>query len=126
MLGKLQDLFTNCWEKGTLPEDLRDVVIISLYKNMGEKSDFKLPRQHPTLHCRENLGWCLAEQAHPNNSTGKHARKPVWDRHDLCAATESGEMQGKDRSVYTAFKDLTKAFDTVNCDGLWKILARLG
>ena len=39
MLDKLQDLFTNCWEKGTLPQDLRDAVIVSLYKNKGEKSD---------------------------------------------------------------------------------------
>ena len=29
-------------------------------------------------------------------------------------------------SLYAAFVDLTKAFDTVSCDGLWKILAHLG
>ena len=40
VLGKLQDLFTNCWEKGTLPEDLRDRVTVSLYKNEGNKSDW--------------------------------------------------------------------------------------
>ena len=28
--------------------------------------------------------------------------------------------------LYAAFLDLTKAFDTVSCDGLWKTLARLG
>ena len=39
VLDKLQDLFTNCWEKGTLPQDLMDAVIVSLYKNKGEKSD---------------------------------------------------------------------------------------
>ena len=39
VFGELQDLFTNCWEKGTLPQDLRDAVIVSLYKNKGEKSD---------------------------------------------------------------------------------------
>ena len=39
MLDKFQDLFANCWEKGTLPQDLRDAVIVSLYKNKGEKSD---------------------------------------------------------------------------------------
>ena len=39
VLNKLQNLFTHCWEKGTLPEDLRDAVIVSLYKNKGEKSD---------------------------------------------------------------------------------------
>ena len=32
VLDKLQDLFTNSWEKGTLPQDLRDAVIVSLYK----------------------------------------------------------------------------------------------
>ena len=31
---------------------------------------FKLPRHHPTLHCRQNLGSRLAEQAHPNDSKG--------------------------------------------------------
>ena len=44
VLDKLQDLFTNCWEKGTLPQDIRDAVIVSLYKKkkkQGEKSDFQ-------------------------------------------------------------------------------------
>ena len=36
VLDKLQDLFTDCWEKGTLPQDLRDAVIVFLYKNKGE------------------------------------------------------------------------------------------
>ena len=39
VLVKLQDLFTNCWEKGTLPQDLRDAVVVSLYKIKGEKPD---------------------------------------------------------------------------------------
>ena len=39
VLDKLQDLFTNCWEKGTPPQDLRDAVIVSLYKNKAEKSN---------------------------------------------------------------------------------------
>ena len=40
-------------------------------------------------------------------------------RHDLRAEEDTGEMQRK------VFVDLTKAFDTVSRDGLWKILARL-
>ena len=39
VLDKLQDLFINCMEKGTLLQYLRDVVTVSLYKNKGEKSD---------------------------------------------------------------------------------------
>ena len=40
VFDKFQDLFTNCWEKGTPPQDLRNAVIVSLCtKNKGEKSD---------------------------------------------------------------------------------------
>ena len=30
------------------------------------------------------------------------------------------------RDLYTAFVDLTKAFDTVSQDGLWKIMGKFG
>ena len=39
VLDKLQDLFTNYSEKGTLPEDLRDTVTVSVYENKRDKSD---------------------------------------------------------------------------------------
>ena len=39
VVDNLQDLFTNCWEKDTLPQDLRDAVTVSLYKSKAEKSD---------------------------------------------------------------------------------------
>ena len=62
VVDKLQDLFTNCWEKGTLPEDLRDAVIVSLYKKQGRKIRlFKLLRHHSALHCRQNICSRLAE-----------------------------------------------------------------
>ena len=57
MLDKLQDLFTNCWEEGTLPQDLRDAVIVSLYKNKGEKSDWSNNRGITLL---SNAGQILA------------------------------------------------------------------
>ena len=55
----------------------------------------------------------LAEQAHPNDSTGKHARKPVWiqfqqmgDRHDLRAKADSGEMQRTEHGSICSFRRL--------------------
>ena len=126
VLDLLQDVFTNWWEKGTVLQDLRDAVTVSLYKNKGAKIRlFKLSRHYPTLHCRQNLGSHLAEWAHPNNSTGKHARKPVWvqvqqrdSRHDLHAEADTEEIQRTEHSFICAFIDMTKAFDTVNHDGL--------
>ena len=38
VLNELQDLFTNCWENGTLPHDLKAAVIVYLYKHKGVKS----------------------------------------------------------------------------------------
>jgi len=37
--SKLHELFVCCWQQGKLPQDLRDALIITLYKNKGEKSD---------------------------------------------------------------------------------------
>ena len=39
LVEKLTNLFSLCWEKGVAPKDLRDAVIVSLYKNKGDKSD---------------------------------------------------------------------------------------
>ena len=35
LLEELTELFDMCWNNGTLPQDLRDAVIVSLYKNKG-------------------------------------------------------------------------------------------
>ncbi|XP_037790205.1 uncharacterized protein LOC119585608 [Penaeus monodon] len=37
--SKLHELLVCCWEQSKLPRDLRDAVLITLYKNKGEKSD---------------------------------------------------------------------------------------
>ena len=71
VLDKPQDKFTNCWEKGTVSEDLRDAVIVSMYKTKGKIRLFKLPRHHQIFHYRQNLGPRLTEQVHPNDSEGK-------------------------------------------------------
>ena len=56
VLGKLQDLFTNCWEKGTLPKDLSCSHCLSVQKQRRKIRLFKLQRHYLTLHCRQNLG----------------------------------------------------------------------
>ena len=85
---------------------------ISLCTQQGGKiSLFKLPRHHSALHCRQNLGSRLDEQAHPDDSTGKHTRNPVWvkaqqrdRRHDLRAEADKGEMQRTERESICSFR----------------------
>ena len=39
LLGHLHDLLLQCWEEGTIPQDMRNAKIVTLYKNKGERSD---------------------------------------------------------------------------------------
>ena len=100
MLDKLQDLFINCWEKGILPQDLGDAVIVSLCKNKGEKSDSSNYRGITLLSTAGKILARVLLTIHPDDSTGKHARKPVWVqvqqrdcRLDIRAVADTGEMQ---------------------------------
>ena len=36
------------------------------------------------------------------------------------------KCQEQNVDLYMTFVDLTKAFDTVSCEGLWKIMAKFG
>ena len=55
VLDRLQYLFTNYREKGTLLQDLRDAVIVSEQEQGRKIRLFKLSRHHSALHCRQNL-----------------------------------------------------------------------
>ena len=60
VLDKLQDLFSNCWEQGLLPKDLRDVVIASLYKNKGENQSVQTMEASPysLLQAKSSIAPC--------------------------------------------------------------------
>ena len=135
VLDKLQDLFTNFWEKGTLPQDLRDAVIVSLYKIKGGGGIrlFKLLRHHPTLQCSQILVCVLlnrlipktAKENTPENHCGFRSNRETADIILLLKQIQE-KCREQNIDLCAAFVNLTKAFDTVSSDGLWKIPARLG
>ena len=134
MLGKLQDLFTNCWEKGTLPQDFRDAVIVSLYKNKGEKSYCSNYRGITLLSiggkilARVLLNRLIRTIAQENTTESQCGFRSNRGTVDIIFVLRQIQEKCKKQNMglYAAFVDLTKAFDTVNRDGLWNILARLG
>lgn len=112
---KLHDLLVCCWEQGKLPQDLRDAVIITLYKNKGEKSD-----------CSNYLGITLLSIA------GKvlarvllNSLVPTMDMVFVLRQLQE-KCREQNKGLYATFVDLTKALDTVSRSGLWLILERLG
>ena len=61
VLDKLQDLFTDCWEKGTLPQDPRDAVIVSLYRNNGKNQTVQTTEASLCSPLQAKFGSRLAE-----------------------------------------------------------------
>lgn len=39
LLNHLHKLLCQCWKEGTMPQDMKDCSIVTLYKNKGERSD---------------------------------------------------------------------------------------
>ncbi|XP_047476471.1 craniofacial development protein 2-like [Penaeus chinensis] len=75
----------------SVPQDMRDVKIVTLYKNKGERSDSNNYRDM-VLSLRQLQEKCREQKQH----------------------------------LYLAFIDLTKAFDLVSRDGLFKALEKIG
>ena len=119
VLDKLQGLFTNCWEKGTLPKDLRDAVIVSLYKNNGEKSDCSNYRGITLLFiagkilARVNrLIPTIAQENTPESQCGSRSK-----RHDLRGDADTGEMQGTEHGRICSFCRLDQGLS--DCQPRW-------
>ena len=131
---KLYDLLVCCWEQGKLPQDLRDAVIITLYKNRGEKSDCSNYRGITLLSIAgkilarvllNRLVPTITEENIPESQCGFRANRCTTDM--VFALRQLQEKcREQNKGLYATFVDLTKAFDTVSRTGLWLILERLG
>ena len=129
MLDKLQHLFTNCLEKGTLPPD---EVIVSLYKNKGEKSDCSNYRGITLLSIAgkilarfllNRLIPTIAQENKQKSQCGFRSKRGTTDTIFVLRQIQK-KCREQNIGLYAAFVDLTKAFDTVSRNGLWTILAQ--
>lgn len=132
--SKLHELFVCCWEQGKLPQDLRDAVIITLYKNKGEKSDCSNYRGITLLSIAgkilarvllNRLVPAVAEHHIPESQCGFRANRGTTDMVFVLRQLQE-KCREQNKGLYITFVDLTKAFDTVSRKGLWQIMERLG
>nr|XP_054768285.1 uncharacterized protein LOC129275831 [Lytechinus pictus] len=132
--NKLHELLVCCWEQGKLPGDLRDAVIITLYKNKGERSDCSNYRGITLLSIAgkifarvllNRLVPVIAEDHFPETQCGFRANRGTTDMVFVLRQLQE-KCREQNKGLYITFVDLTKAFDTVSRKGLWLILERLG
>ena len=117
-----------------VPQDLRDAIIASLYKNKGVKSDCSNYRGITLLSIAgkvlarlmlNRLIPTIAEENAPESQCGFRANKGTTDMVFVLRQIQE-KCREQNMGLFVAFIDLTKDFDTVSREGLWKILARLG
>ena len=128
-------LFTKVWEDGEVPQEFRDSTIAHLYKNKGDR-----------MCCDNHRGislLCIAGKILARlmlNRLSKHIGNiglipesqcgfcPGRGTTDMVFALrqvqEKCKLYGQD--LYLLFIDLTKAFDTIDREGLWCILEKIG
>ena len=131
----LTKLFCQMWECGTIPQEFRDATIIHLYKNKGDRQSCD---NHRGISLLSIAGKILARillnrllkhlscnDALPESQCGFRTERGTADM--IFAARQIQEKCiEQNQALYMTFVDLTKAFDTVSREGLWKILAKFG
>lgn len=132
---KLLQLFLLIWQTETLPQDFKDVSIIHLYKKKG---NHQACDNHRGISLLSIAGKVLARlllnrlNAHleeqgllPESQCGFRKERGTIDM--VFAARQLQEKcQEQNTDLYSTYVDLTKAFDTVSREGLWKIMAKYG
>ena len=135
MTETLTELFHCMWRKEAIPQELKDASIIHLYKRKGNPQVYD---NHRGISLRCIAGKMLAKillnrlNVHldqkgliPESQCGF-----IKDRGTIDMIFTARQLQEECKELnvdlYMTFVDLTKAFDTVNRDGLWKIMAKFG
>ena len=133
LLPHLTHLLILCWKEKAVPQDMRDANIITIYKNKGSRGDCNNYRGISLLSIVGKLFarvvlkrlQVLANRVYPESQCGFRAGRSTIDMvFSVRQLQEKCREQG--RPLYMAFIDLTKAFDLVSRDGLFKILEKIG
>ena len=129
------ELFHIMWRKEVIPLEFKDASIIHLFKRKGNP---QLCDKHCDISLLSIPGKVLArvllnrlneylEQSGllPESQCGFRKDRGTIDM--IFTARQLQETcQEQDMGLYMIFVDLTKAFDTVSREGLWKIMAKFG
>jgi hypothetical protein len=129
LLEPLHKLLCKCWEEGEVPQSMRDANIVTLYKNKGDRSDcnnyrgISLLSVVGKLFARIALNRLqkLADQVYPESQCGFRSKRSTIDMIFSLRQLQE-KCREQHQPLYIAFIDLTKAFDLVSQDGLFKIL----
>ena len=133
LLEHLHKLLLQCWEEGSVPQDMRDSNIITLYKNKGDCRDCNNYRGISLLsivgktftRVMLNRLQTLAECVYPEAQCGFQAERSMINM--IFSLRQLQEKCREQRCpLYITFIDLTKGFDLISRSCLFTLLHRIG
>ncbi|BHF63282.1 hypothetical protein SprV_0200627400 [Sparganum proliferum] len=132
LMDYLTALFQEMWRQGEVPQDFKDATIVHLYKRKGNRQICDNHRGISLLNIaekifarilRDRLKNHLEQGLLPESQCGFRRHRGTTDM--IFAARQLQEKCQEMRThLYSTFVDLTKAFDTVNREGMWKIMQK--
>nr|VZI44911.1 unnamed protein product [Spirometra erinaceieuropaei] len=134
LMDHLTALFQEMWRQGEVPQDFKDATIVHLYKRKGNRQVCDNHRGISLLNIAgkifarillNRLNNHLEQGLLPESQCGFRRHRRTTDM--IFAARQLQEKCQEMRThLYSTFVDLTKAFDTVIREGLWKIMQKFG
>ncbi len=132
-LETFHDILCDIWESESMPDEFRDALIVSLYKNKGSRSDcgnyrgISLLSIAGKIFARVLLNRLIttAEGNLPEAQCGFRPGRSTVDMVFVVRQLQEKCIE-QNMPLYFVFIDLTKAFDTVNREALWTMLERIG
>ena len=134
LVKKLHDLFLAVWRVGSVPQDFKDASIKHLLKNKGTRNvcdnyhGISLLSIAGKILARVILNRIikhLVDDIYPESQCGFRSGRGTIDM--IFSLRQVAEkVREKNQELYMVFVDVTKAFDTVNRQALWKVLKKLG
>ena len=132
LVAKLHQLFLLIWQSETVPQDFKDASIVHLYKRTGNRQTCDNHRGISLLSIAgkilarillNRLSVHLEKGLLPESQCGFRKDRGTIDM--IFAARQLQEKcQEQNAGLYSTYVDLTKAFDTVSREGLWRIMAK--
>nr|VZI37878.1 unnamed protein product [Spirometra erinaceieuropaei] len=134
LMDHLTALFQEMWRQGEVLQSFKDLTIVHLYKRKGNCQvcdnhlGISLLNIGGKIFARiliNRLNNHLEQGLLPESQCGFRRHRGTTDM--IFAARQLQEKCQEMRThLYSTFVDLTKAFDTVNLEGLWKIMQKFG
>nr|VZI50285.1 unnamed protein product [Spirometra erinaceieuropaei] len=122
------------WRQGEVPQDFMDATVVHLYKRKGNRQVCYNHRGISLLNIAgkifariylNRLNNHLEQGLLPESQCGFRRHRGTTDM-IFAARLLQEKCQEMRTHLYSTFVDLTKAFDTVNREGLWKIMQKFG